>query len=160
MPPGDEAMTHTDADFEQLSWHDCHLWGMAFRAGDANDLVSQLVLDIDFILEWMCGVDGKPAQFRVAPATLVFDDVTDLRIHVDWGATGFPVSVNPASIASIEREIVPDRIVYPGRPYYSWQIRFNWPQGAEIVFRSVGFTQTLRAEPVVSETQHLSLRQR
>jgi hypothetical protein len=153
-------MTYTETDFEQLSWHDCHLWGLAFRAGDANDLVSELVLDIDFIVEWLCGVDGKATVFRVAPASLVFHDVTDLRIGIDWGAIGFPVAISPASVETIERECVPDRMVYPARPYYHWQIRFSWPPGAEIVFKSVGFTQTLRAEPVVSETQHLLLRQR
>lgn len=154
------AKTYTEADFEQLSWHDCHIWGFSLRAGDDNDLMSQLVLDVDFIVEWVCGTDGKTGRFRVAPASLVFDEVTDLRIHADWGTSGFPVSVTPPSIDSIERECVPDRMVYPARPYYCWQIKFNWPAGAEIVFKAVGFTQTLRAEPVLSDTQHLPLRQR
>ncbi len=153
-------MTYTEADFEQLSWHDCHLWGMALRAGNANDLVSQFVLDIDFIVDRIGGEKGKPARVRVAPASLVFDEVTDLRIQVDWGATGFPVAISPASISAIERERVPDRIVYPARPYYRWQIRFGWPPGAEIVFQSVGFTQTLRAEPIISDAQYLTAAQR
>jgi len=47
-----------------------------------------------------------------------------------------------------------------GRPYYSWRIRLNWPDSSEIAFGAVGFTQTLRAEPVLSERQHLSLKER
>ncbi len=153
-------MTYTEADFERLSWHDCHVWGIALRAGDATNLISQIVLDIDFILEWLCEGEGKPCRFKVAPASLVFDEVTDLRVQVDWGASGFEASVSPASILSIERECIPDRMVYPARPYYRWQIKFSWPPGSEIVFKAVGFTQTLTGAPVISATQHLSSRQR
>jgi hypothetical protein len=153
-------MTHTDADFEHLSWCDCHVWGVGFHAGDAHDLASDLVLDIDFILDRVAGAEGKPTQFRVAPASLVFAEVTDLRISLDWGNSGFPLSINPPSIDAIERECVPDRMVYPARRYYRWQIRFGWPPGAEIVFKSVGFTQTLRADPVLSDSHSLGFRDR
>lgn len=63
-------LTYTEADFDRLSWHDCHIWGLAFQAGDPDedDWTSDLVLDIDFVAEWICGLDGL-AQFPVAPAT-------------------------------------------------------------------------------------------
>jgi hypothetical protein len=104
--------SHTEADFERLSWHDCHIWGLAFRVGDPdeNDWTSDLVLDIDFILDWICGAAGG-AQFQVAPAALAFHGVTDPRI------------------------------------------------GIEIAFGPAGFTQTLLAEPMLIEKQHLSLGQ-
>ncbi len=75
----------TEADFDALSWHDCHIWGMDLRPGDPDrgDWRSDFVLHLDFIAEWLCGVDGQ-AQFRVAPATLIFHGVTDLRINIDW----------------------------------------------------------------------------
>ena len=149
-------MRYTDADFDQLSWHDCHLYGFDLRTGDpgANDWTSDLVLDIDFIVEWICAVGGG-AQFRVAPATLVFHDVTDLRIHLDSGDSGFRAVLNPASIDRIDRDRVVEQKVCLGRPYYRWAIRFNWPHGGEVVFGAVGFTQTLRAEPILSKSQHL-----
>lgn len=80
-------MIHTDADFERLSWHDCHMWGVELRPGDPDegDWTSDLALDIDFIVEWICG---------------------------------------------------------------------------EITFGAVGFTQTLRAEAVLTEKQCLSPRER
>ena len=153
-------MTYSEADFERLSWRDCRLWGVAFHAGGATDLASELVLDIDFIVERIEGSEGKSKKVRVAPASLVFQEVTDLRIGLDWGTSGFPLSINPPLIDGIERESVPDRMVYPARPYYRWQIRFSWPAGADIVFKSVGFTQTLRAEPVVADAQYLPFSQR
>ena len=26
-------MIYTEADFDRLSWHDCHIWGIELRAG-------------------------------------------------------------------------------------------------------------------------------
>jgi hypothetical protein len=150
-------MTYTDADFDRLSWHDCHIWAIDFRVGDPDhgDWTSDLALDIDFIVEWICGVDGG-GQFRVAPATLVFHGVTDPRIDVDWGRSGPWVALHPLAIASLERERVQDQKVYLDRPYYRWTLRLNWPAGGVITIGAVGFTQTLRAAPILSATQHLS----
>ena len=46
-------MTHTEADFDRLSWHDCHIWALELRAGepDDEDWTSDLALDIDFIVK-------------------------------------------------------------------------------------------------------------
>lgn len=156
------ANAKTEADFDRLSWHDCHIWTVGLRPGDpsAGDWTSDLELDIDFILEWICGVDGVGTQFRVAPATLLFHGVTDPRIDIDWGAAAAQVAVHPASIGNVEREQIQDQKVYLDRPYYRWKIRLNWPEGGEITFGAVGFTQTLRAEPVVSEQQCLTVTER
>jgi hypothetical protein len=154
-------MNYTEADFDHLSWHDCHIWAIELRAGDAGDAdwTSDLALDIDFVVGWLCGISGA-AQFRVAPATLVFHGVTDPKIEIDWGRSGFQVSLHPASIGHVERELVRDQKVYLDRPYYRWRIRLNWPDTSEISFGAVGFTQTLRAEPVLKEQQCLSLSER
>jgi hypothetical protein len=154
-------MVYTEIDFDGLSWHDCHVWAVELRAGDPDDRdwTSDLALDIDFIMEWICGAAGG-GQFRVAPATLVFHGITDLRIGIDWGRSGFQAALHPVSIGNVERERIHNQKVYLDRPYYSWRIRLNWPDGGEIVFGAVGFTQTLRAEPVLTEKQCLSLSER
>jgi hypothetical protein len=64
------------------------------------------------------------------------------------------------SIGQIVRELIKDQRVYLDRPYYRWRIVLNWPAGGEIAFGAVGFTQTLLADPIVSERQHLSLKER
>jgi hypothetical protein len=150
-------MTSTEADFERLSWHDCYLWGVELRAGDPDegDWTSELAFDIDFIVECVPG-----GQYRVAPATLVFHGVTDPKIDIDWGRSGFQNALHPVSIDSIERERIQDQKVHLDRHYYSWRIRLNWPAGGEIAFGAVGFSQTLRAEPVVTENYRLSLTER
>jgi hypothetical protein len=158
---GDVLRTYTEAEFDELSWHDCHLVGFEVRAGDVDegDWTSDLVLDLDFIVEWICGVDG-PGQFRVAPATLVFHGVTDLRFDIDWGRSGFQLSLHEISIDRIERQAIRDQKVHLDRPYYTWTIRLNWPKSGEISFGAVGFTQTLLAEPVRTEKQWLSRQER
>jgi len=152
---------HTEADFERLSWHDCYIWGLKLGAGDPDedDWTSDLALDIDFIVEWICGVGGG-TQFRVAPAMLTFHGVTDLRINVEWSDSGFRQALHQVSIHQIEREPVREQQVYLDRPCYSWRIGLNWPKDGEIVFGAVGFTQLLLADPVLTSKQHLSFRER
>lgn len=50
--------TCTDADFDRLSWHDCYVRGLEIRAGDpaVSDWTADLAFELDFILEWVCGV--------------------------------------------------------------------------------------------------------
>jgi len=152
---------HTDSDFDTLSWHDCRIWGMEFRTGDTDDhdWTSDLALDIDFILEWHCGTLG-PAQFRIAPAHLVFHGVTDANLNIDWGTKGLQVAPYDITIDRIQRESIRKQKVFLDRPYYSWSVILNSPREGSISFGAVGFTQTLRADPILSEKQSLSLRQR
>lgn len=44
---------------------------------------------------------------------------------------------------------------FPERDYYRWRIELNLPQGGEIAFGARGFTQVLRAEPVLPDEQWL-----
>ena len=156
------SVSYTEADFDRLSWHDCHIWGLDLRAGDAEeqDWTSDLAFDIDYIVEWICG-SGPGGQFRVAPATLVFHGVTEPKIAIDWGRAGFQTSLYPLSIGSIDCERIRDQKVYLDRPYFDWRIRLNSPEGGEIGFGAVGFTQTLRAEPILTvDRQCLTRKQR
>jgi hypothetical protein len=155
-------MTKTDTPpFDSFAWHDCHIWGINLRPGDPveQEWASDLEIDIDFIADWVCGSDGA-AQFSVAPATLSFHGVTDLRIAMDWGDTGGQVALQAASIDRIEREPVPHQKVFLDQPYYRFRLCLNAPKAGEITFCGVGFTQQLRAEPVRSDRQHLSARER
>ena len=147
--------------FERLSWHDCHIWRLDLHAGTPaeDDWTSDLVLGIDFIVEWLCGIDGR-TRFRVAPARLAFHGVTDLQVHIACGDGGPQTALHELSIDRIERERVRDQQVFLDLPYYRWRIRLNWPAGGEIAFGAFGFTQTLRAEPVLTEAQQLTRGQR
>jgi hypothetical protein len=147
----------SDSDFDRLSWHDNIVYGIRFDVGDffQGDWHSDLILDIDHIVEWVCSIDGG-ARFRVAPATLTFHNVTDLRIAIDFGDSGCRTAINELSIAAITREPLEDKERFPDQPYHLWRMELNLPQGGEITFGASGFTQTLRAEPVLLDAQRLS----
>lgn len=81
-------------------------------------------------------------------------------IDIDWGNSGHQVALYQIVIASVERELIQDQKVHLDRPYYAWKIRLNSPDSGEISFGALGFTQTLRSEPVLTEEQHLSLKER
>jgi hypothetical protein len=133
-----------------ISWHDNLIYGLHLQAPepDRNLWHSNLILDIDHIVEWVCGTDGG-VTFLVSPATLVFHDVTDLRVSFDFGGDR-QLSLNELSIGSIVKE---DAI---GRDnYFDWRIELNWPSGGKIAFGASGYTQTLRAEPVSREQPRL-----
>ncbi len=156
MPP-----RSPDAEPSASSWHDNSLYGIRLLVGDPErgDWRSDLVLDIDHIVEWVCGADQRP-RFRVAPATLTFHHVTDLQVAVDCGDTGGRVALHALSIDQVVREPIEDQKVCFDRPYYRWRIELNWPKGGMIVFAASGFTQTLRAEPVLQDEQWLLAAQR
>ena len=60
--------------------------------------------------------DGDPgrAQFRVAPATLAFEDVTDLAVGVNFGAGGYAVSLRAQPVLLDEQRLLPAS--RPGTP--------------------------------------------
>ena len=86
----------TEANFNGLSWHDNPVYGL-FIDNDVNLWKSDLIFDIDFIVEWLCGVDSR-TQFKIAAATLTFHHVTDLKIGVDWGDSGQQVAVSEMTL--------------------------------------------------------------
>ncbi|MEW8645103.1 MAG: hypothetical protein AB2563_03315 [Candidatus Thiodiazotropha endolucinida] len=136
----------TESQFEELTWHDNAVHGLSIREG--KDGTGELELDIDHILEWLEPKKGF-YRFLVAPASLVFHDVCDLVININYKepTAGF----TPFSISQIERE---DKITANGFKTHIWNIGINWPIGF-IEFQSSGFTQNLKAKPIESDTQTL-----
>lgn len=132
-------------------WHDNLIYGIRFDIGEPEkqDWRSDLVLDIDFIAEWLCESSGK-AHFRVAPATLTFHDVSDLQISIDHGDSGGRTAMSELSIDRVTRE----RLVRSFE-FWRWTISMNSPPGGRIAFCSSGYSQMLRADPRIVSEQRL-----
>jgi len=137
-------------------FHDNLIHGLHLRPAEpeAGDWRSELWLDIDHIAEWVCGADGG-AKFRVAPASLVFHDVTALRIAADFGASGRQDAVNALSIDGIARAPARQESAIEEVEYYRWRIALNDPPGGEIAFGATRYTLTHRAEPILQDQQSL-----
>ena len=93
--------------------------------------------------------------FRIVPATLIFHDVTDLKVNIDWGDSGFQHGLHELSIDHIERVKIENQKICLDRPYYRWVIATNFPKSGKITFGGTGFTQCPRDEPVISDQQQL-----
>lgn len=131
----------TEHDFDGLSWHDNRVHGLRIRNPvDTYDF--DLLLDIDYILDWIKPADGRPLQFVVAPAVLAFHGVDKLLIDVRL---------------SYKEELTIDEIrrsdLGAGSEQkagsYGWHIALQSIPGRpnRICFESRGFTQRLTKEP-------------
>jgi hypothetical protein len=141
--------TWTDEQFDEMSWHDNHVHAM--RIVEGKDGAGGLILDLDYIFEWMC--DAPQFQFSIVPALLTFRDVTDLRISLDYA--GASAALGPFAIHAIERR-TEQRQHYVAR---LWRILINWPVG-EISFEATGFVQRSRGAPQLTDRQSLKPNER
>lgn len=132
-------------------WHDNLIYAIGFDIGDPEkqEWRSDLVLDIDFIAEWLCEPSGA-VRFRVAPATLTFHAVGDLAISIDHGDSGGRTAITECSIDRVTRERLDGF-----RENWRWRIALNLPKGGTIDFCATGFTQTLRQPPMLLSEQRL-----
>lgn len=145
----------TTDQFDGLSWHDNAIH--AFRIAEGDDGCSgQLTLDIDHILEWVAPTDrNKNFSFVVSPADLIFLQVTNLVISIDYVSSS--AALQPMTISEIHREIV----THPnGYSEFAWNIELNWPAGSFISFCSPRMSQVLKGECVRSTSQSLMPSQR
>ena len=140
----------THAQFESMSWHDNHVHALRIIEGEHG--AGTLILDIDYILEWLSG-DGDGYRFRIARAELKFLGVTSLSLTVDYAAAS--AGMAPFSIDGIERRT-------ELRERYTatvWTLLLNWPEGV-ISFEASGFEQRLVGEPIVVDRQWLTEQER
>lgn len=135
----------THKQFEEMSWHDNHVHAVRIVEGDHGS--GKLVLDLDYILEWIKNAEGR-FRFRILPVTLTFLEVTNLRVSIDYATP--TAALGPFSIHVIERHSVP-RERYVAQ---IWKILLNWPSG-EMTFEAEGFEQRGAGIPLLSDGQVL-----
>jgi hypothetical protein len=135
----------TEADFEQMSWHDCPIHALSFT----DDY--QLLLDIDYIFEWVLMSNKKRYQFWIAPCTLIFENVYEIALESNH---------TTLIIDSVTKD-------NPQRPknaeYLNKDLEYDWlieTTVGEISFKSVGYNQYVRKEPVLLRSQKLDLQNR
>ncbi|ALJ00711.1 hypothetical protein [Rufibacter tibetensis] len=81
-----EKWVWTEADFGQMGWHDCPVYALRFE--------DDIYLDLDYILKWNHpGDSGMPYTFWMAPATLVFEQPSYLKMEIEAGfINGFEIA--------------------------------------------------------------------
>ena len=142
-------MKLTTEQFDSITWHDNVLHAISFVD---EDFKNDLILDIDYIIEWLNQDCGCSYEFRVAPAHLVFHEVSNLKINFSKGPQLMMFSYL-ADINAISREPM-------GENRYRWEIHLLGGEGNLISFEASGFTQQTYKEPIVTTLQHLTSEQR
>ncbi|HEX8430100.1 MAG TPA: hypothetical protein VF625_02390 [Longimicrobium sp.] len=143
-----EKAVWTDADFEEMGWHDVPIHATAYLSE-----LDEIAFDIDYILKWVNPAAGETFySFWIAPATLVFENVTDLRIDLEF--FGNNITIQHLSRADMQ----PTRQGFIG-PDAAWLWTLNCLEGA-IQFRATGFRQTIRRVPQHHGGQRLDLADR
>lgn len=135
----------TEADFEQMQWHDARIYAIAF-----SPQAFELIFDIDYIFQWVQPeLNDNRFMFWVAPATLVFENVYDIKFNIE--------TLGNLEIDSIEREVSPPprNAQYIGR-HSEWKWTIVCQQG-EIKLASVGYKQYIRAIPRLDYQQWIDL---
>jgi hypothetical protein len=130
----------TDADFDQMGWHDVRVHAIGFFEDDL-ETPAELALDIDYIVRW---IDPEPPDeyftFDIAPATLVFSDV--------WGLEG--------ELQAFQRTLLTIDGIERGEPESELQEQKGmrpWTVTAgevELRFVARGFSQHFRARPILA----------
>lgn len=142
-------MTQTDwseTDYDSISWHDNHVYGLEIHEGEHG--TGKLILHLDYILEWLPPINGA-YSFRIAPAILAFREVSGLKLELDY--LNMSAAITAFSIDGISREAVTYATGYNS---YRWRISINWPEGS-FTFEAPGFNQRLLAAPMISSAQML-----
>jgi len=105
--------------FDENCFHDNLIHGISFVT---ENFRSDLCLDIDYIIQWpQCiGAEDDEPLFIVSKALLSFHDLTDLKVNMDWGASGFSTSVTGFFIERIDQEKIDTPLLFEN--YYKWDI--------------------------------------
>jgi hypothetical protein len=147
-----EKVVWTDGDFDQMGWHDATIHGFGFVEGE-KPWLGRLMLDIDYITEWIAPEPPSPyLSFRVAPATLVFEEAVGIDLHLSSESVTFGVALQ---ILSVRRSRAQTEGSIPQRHDYRIQ-----GSDFELRFAAARFRQCLRARPVHARRQSLSVTQR
>ena len=141
----------TQKDYQQMGWHDSTIYGWIFKPTE-NGFSSDIVFDMDYIFQWVDPVAPKRNfSFWVAPCSLVFKNTFSLTINIDrrGGTTDMLEVADLYLVDKVEEEV--------NKWMYEWTIDL---QEGRINFKSTGFDQVVRQQPVFTDAQCLTLEQR
>lgn len=131
----------SDVDFEVMGWKDAHIHAIATIPESF-----ELLLDIDYVVRW---VDPTPPDdyftFWVAPATLVFNNVHDVEVHLESQTGEF-------SICSINRS---DEQATQNKKLTDWLWKIDTYEDS-LSFRATGYQQYFRTQPILTQSQRLN----
>ncbi len=129
----------TETDFANMGWHDAVVYSMSFPQENYT-----IRFDIDYIFKWHWEREAV-RRWDVAPCTLEFNNVSNLKVALDWQMQG------NTSIRDVTRK---NSRLSPNRMFTLWDYRIELDVGC-LHFTATSFTQTVRRPPIFSTSQAL-----
>ena len=132
-------------------FHDDSIYGFELvqPVPELDQWDSEIILDIDHILEWRKTDDQF--KFLISKAELRFIDVSDLQVSF-----GFPNStITTLPIDRIDRENEPNLEREPNDVQYRWKIRLHDRNNGFFSFLSTGYQLNLIGDPVLCDDQFI-----
>ena len=140
-----EKTVWTDADFDQMGWHDATLWSML-----ADSDAFEFALDLDYIFEWVHPGPGETYfEFWVAPVTMVFHMAHTVVLDIESMSGSIEV-------ADVHRGDPVPTVRGEGSQR---EYRFECQEG-EISLMTEGYTMYVRRPPVRLRAQRLGIEER
>lgn len=136
-----EKLIFTDADLENLCFHDCRIFAMTPEGDD-------LVMDIDYMFEWIEPEEGETGfTHPISPCTLHFKNVEDMGMFFE--GTYPDVSFIMQDCYEEENAFSPEQ--------HTYKIECL---GGNFILRCDGFEMIVRKQPMFVKNQCLSMDQR
>jgi hypothetical protein len=130
----------SDADFEQMGWHDACIHAVATLPENF-----ELLFDIDYIIHWVVPtLLDQNYKFWVAPATLIFENVSNLEFN--WESHSGEIVIQDLNRTDEQKT--------PNGAMTDWQWNLNIIEG-DITFRATGYKQYFRRQPSLTPLQKL-----
>ena len=141
----------TENDYEQMDWFECQIYGVSFIP-NVITLATDLAFDIDYIFARRQPASPRQCtSFWISPCTLIFKSAFDVNINIH--ADGDPIQR-----LQIEDLCFIDKIEQEKNKWlYEWDV--NHLKGS-ITFKSFGFDQIARQQPILTDTLFLSIEDR
>lgn len=132
--------TLNNNDFESLDWHDSTIYSITLPQ---NNQI--LKFDIDYIFQWILKKETNLFEFSLSPCYLIFFDVLDLNIQINFKDS---IGLNISEIKRINSHLSPNGKVI------LWTFIIETDKGT-ITFTSTGFEQIVNKQPVLSNSINL-----
>jgi hypothetical protein len=137
-----EKLIWSNEDFESMGWHDATIWSLV-----ANPEAFELLVDIDYIFNWVHPAKGETYfKFWVAPVTMVFENASDVCIHIDS-------QQGCIEVADLTRELIGPS---PNGKFTQYRFAFDCREG-QIELQATGFKLYVRRPPTLLNSQAFEL---
>jgi hypothetical protein len=142
-----EKYVWSESDFNSMGWHDCKIHAITYFPESR-----ELILDIDYLFEWVKPNEDTYYKFWISPATMVFECASevDCNLRLDLG-------LEIAGIFRTESNASESTECNGFGKSWNWEISCT---SGSITLKSTGYKMFVRALPKLESEQSIAYEKR